>query len=112
LVEVIGGYDAYGNLSFFIQSCKSRDSGVRSQESGVNIRVITVLPVPPQVVVALCATFLATEATECTEGVSGNAPARNSLNLSMPFFRNFTYWIDKRKWKYYFLMVSLVMAGE
>lgn len=25
----------------------------------------------------------------------------------MPFFRNFTYWIDKRRWKYYFLMVSL-----
>jgi len=25
----------------------------------------------------------------------------------MPFHRNFTYYIDKRKWKYYFLMVSL-----
>lgn len=25
----------------------------------------------------------------------------------MPFHRNFTYWIDKRKWKYYFLMVAL-----
>ena len=25
----------------------------------------------------------------------------------MPFNRNFTYFIDKRKWKYYFLMVSL-----
>jgi hypothetical protein len=25
----------------------------------------------------------------------------------MPFFRNFTYWIDKRNWKYYFLMVAL-----
>jgi hypothetical protein len=25
----------------------------------------------------------------------------------MPFHRNFTYWIDKRRWKYYFLMVSL-----
>lgn len=25
----------------------------------------------------------------------------------MPFFRNFTYWTDKRKWKYYFLVVSL-----
>ena len=25
----------------------------------------------------------------------------------MPFKRNFTYYIDKRKWKYYFLMVSL-----
>jgi hypothetical protein len=25
----------------------------------------------------------------------------------MLFNRNFTYWIDKRKWKYYFLMVSL-----
>lgn len=28
----------------------------------------------------------------------------------MPFHRNFTYWIDKRKWKYYFLMVSLELA--
>lgn len=28
----------------------------------------------------------------------------------MTFFRNFTYWIDKRKWKYYFLMVSLELA--
>jgi len=25
----------------------------------------------------------------------------------MPFHRNFTYWIDKRKWKFYFLMLSL-----
>jgi hypothetical protein len=25
----------------------------------------------------------------------------------MLFHRNFTYYIDKRKWKYYFLMVSL-----
>jgi hypothetical protein len=25
----------------------------------------------------------------------------------MPFNRNFTYWIDKRKWKYYFLIVSV-----
>lgn len=28
----------------------------------------------------------------------------------MPFHRNFTYWIDKRRWKYYFLLLSL--AGE
>jgi hypothetical protein len=27
----------------------------------------------------------------------------------MPFHRNFTYWIDKRHWKYYFLMVALEM---
>lgn len=25
----------------------------------------------------------------------------------MPFFRNFTYQIDKRGWKYYFLMLAL-----
>ena len=25
----------------------------------------------------------------------------------MPFFRNFTYWIDKRRWKYYFLLLAL-----
>jgi len=29
----------------------------------------------------------------------------------MPFCRNFTYWIDKRNWKYYFLMVALEMGG-
>lgn len=28
----------------------------------------------------------------------------------MPFFRNFTYHIDKRNWKYYFLMMSLAVA--
>ena len=26
---------------------------------------------------------------------------------SMPFFRNFIYYIDKRNWKYYFLMLAL-----
>jgi len=25
----------------------------------------------------------------------------------MPFYRNFTYWIDKRHWKYYFLLLTL-----
>jgi hypothetical protein len=25
----------------------------------------------------------------------------------MPFHRNFTYYIDKRQWKFYFLMVAL-----
>jgi hypothetical protein len=25
----------------------------------------------------------------------------------MPLKRNFTYWIDKRTWKYYFLVVAL-----
>ncbi len=25
----------------------------------------------------------------------------------MPFFRNFTYHIDKRSWKYYFLVLAL-----
>jgi hypothetical protein len=25
----------------------------------------------------------------------------------MPFHRNFIYYIDKRRWKYYFLVVSL-----
>lgn len=25
----------------------------------------------------------------------------------MPFHRNFTYYIDKRSWKYYFLMLAL-----
>ncbi len=30
----------------------------------------------------------------------------------MPFHRNFTYWIDKRRWKYYFLMVALEDSFE
>jgi hypothetical protein len=30
----------------------------------------------------------------------------------MPLHRNFTYWIDKRKWKYYFLMISLESVPE
>ena len=29
----------------------------------------------------------------------------------MPLHRNFTYWIDKRQWKYYFLQVTLQLAG-
>ena len=28
----------------------------------------------------------------------------------MPFKRNFTYWIDKRNWKYCFLMQSLALV--
>ena len=27
----------------------------------------------------------------------------------MPFHRNFTYWIDKRRWKYCFLLSALAM---
>ncbi len=27
----------------------------------------------------------------------------------MTYFRNFTYWIDKRRWKYCFLLSALVM---
>ncbi len=28
----------------------------------------------------------------------------------MPFFRNFTYWIDKRHWKYVFLLAMLELS--
>ena len=28
----------------------------------------------------------------------------------MPYFRNFTYWIDKRKWKYIFLLATLELT--
>jgi len=28
----------------------------------------------------------------------------------MPFFRNFTYWIDKREWKYIFLLATLELS--
>ncbi len=28
----------------------------------------------------------------------------------MPFHRNFIYWIDKRVWKYYFLMLALQLG--
>ncbi len=30
----------------------------------------------------------------------------------MPLHRNFTYWIDKRIWKYYFLMLSLQLSKQ
>lgn len=30
--------------------------------------------------------------------------------IAMPFHRNFTYFIDKRIWKYYFLMLSLQLS--
>ena len=32
-------------------------------------------------------------------------------DFAMPFFRNFTYWIDKRKWKYVFLVASLELSS-
>ena len=28
----------------------------------------------------------------------------------MPFHRNFIYWIDKRKWKYIFLLATLELS--
>ena len=28
----------------------------------------------------------------------------------MPYHRNFTYYIDKRKWKYIFLLASLALC--
>lgn len=28
----------------------------------------------------------------------------------MPYHRNFTYWIDKRKWKYVFLLTMLELS--
>jgi hypothetical protein len=30
----------------------------------------------------------------------------------MTFHRNFTYWIDKRKWKYVFLLMMLELSGQ
>jgi hypothetical protein len=27
--------------------------------------------------------------------------------ITLPYHRNFTYFIDKRNWKYYFLMLAL-----
>ena len=34
------------------------------------------------------------------------------VNLSMPFHRIFTYWIDKRKWKYVFLLTTLELSHQ
>jgi hypothetical protein len=39
-------------------------------------------------------------------------PSINTLTLTMPFHRNFTYWIDKRKWKYVFLLKMLELSGN
>jgi hypothetical protein len=33
-----------------------------------------------------------------------------NLILSMTFHRNFTYWIDKRQWKYVFLLTTLELS--
>ncbi len=30
----------------------------------------------------------------------------------MPFHRNFTYYFDKRKWKYIFLLATLELSGK
>lgn len=30
----------------------------------------------------------------------------------MPLFRNFTYWIDKRRWKYIFLLATLELSRK
>jgi hypothetical protein len=30
----------------------------------------------------------------------------------MPFHRNFLYWIDKRKWKYIFLLATLELSKK
>ncbi|MCF3108366.1 hypothetical protein LL912_06225 [Niabella sp. CC-SYL272] len=30
----------------------------------------------------------------------------------MPYFRNFIYWKDKRRWKYYFLLATLAMGRQ
>jgi len=37
-------------------------------------------------------------------------PNFKPANDAMPLHRNFIYWIDKRKWKYYFLMLTLQLA--
>jgi len=34
-----------------------------------------------------------------------------NLCLFMPFFRNFIYWIDKRRWKFSFLQAALDMSS-
>jgi hypothetical protein len=31
---------------------------------------------------------------------------------AMPFHRNFTYWFDKRAWKYIFLLKTLELSGQ
>jgi len=35
---------------------------------------------------------------------------RGKQKAYMPLHRNFTYWIDKRAWKFFFLMLSLALA--
>jgi len=34
------------------------------------------------------------------------------VNLEMPFNRNFIYFIDKRKWKYIFLLATLELSRQ
>jgi hypothetical protein len=30
--------------------------------------------------------------------------------MNMTYYRNFTYWVDKRKWKYVFLLTMLELS--
>jgi len=43
-------------------------------------------------------------------GVKRGFPNFNQ-RIDMPLHRNFTYWIDKRKWKYIFLLSTLELSG-
>jgi hypothetical protein len=44
------------------------------------------------------------------DAYSKNGSILKSLPLKMPFHRNFIYWIDKRKWKYVFLLTMLELS--
>lgn len=39
-------------------------------------------------------------------------PKTYYVNLGMPHYRNFLYWIDKRRWKYIFLLATLELSGK
>jgi hypothetical protein len=43
---------------------------------------------------------------------SHSAVFLQSPTIVMPLHRNFIYWIDKRRWKYHFLLMSLCEARK
>ena len=46
------------------------------------------------------------------QAVKYRIPTFKVLSDCMPFNRNFTYWIDKRKWKYYFLIIAIELEKQ
>ena len=47
------------------------------------------------------------DVASCKQRLCMTLASSGKQDTKMPFHRNFTYYIDKRNWKYYFLMLAL-----